>query len=190
MGAEFALSDERDGGICGGLGGRGSEFVFDGIFDGDDAMPAAEMEALDDGGEGGTFAGAGHTADEDESISKGFDLLEEFDGDAGPSDGRDGGGDDAEAGADATFAPKVVGAAAQGVSVEGVSDGEIDVSGEVEFFPLGRGAMGLEERGEGFGVDGIGVGDGGELTVDAENGGRAGEEVEVGGVGLTGEVEP
>ena len=57
--AEFDLFDER---VAIGV------LVLDGIFDGDDVVLAAGVDAIDEGGEGGGFTAAGGSGEKDEAL--------------------------------------------------------------------------------------------------------------------------
>ena len=77
------------------------EDVFDGVFDGDDVAGGVFVQPLEEGGEGGGFAGAGGAGDEDDAVGFECPTSEEPIGGAEVDEGWDVGADAAEDGADA-----------------------------------------------------------------------------------------
>jgi hypothetical protein len=181
--ADFDLLD--DGAAVGVL-------VFDGVFDGDDVVAAAGVDALDERGHGGGFAASGGAGEEDEALT----ALGEAGEDGGEIEGFDGGdlrGEETDAGGESAALVVEVGAEAAGGAAD---ETEVERAVGFEFFGLLGGEEREEEIAEVFGGEGFAVGLGIELGVDLDKGavdsegdGGAGDEDDVGGVLFGGEAE-
>lgn len=169
--AEFALGEE---------GGFAFEDVLDGVFEADDANGAVSVDVVGERGDGGGFAAAGVTGEQDEAALETTDVLPNvFFGEADLLDGRDVCGKGSDDGGDA-------------VSV--VED--VETKGDLFFLPFPGGVdvcerIGLEarpvflaEHGMNEGLDHFrrerrAVANGSDVAVIAEGDGVTDFEVEV-----------